>query len=78
MIAYKAEEAGRDVIAVDPRGTSKRCYACGQVEGNNRVGAVFECVHCGSRTHADINAAQNILRAGLALRRERETGSEAA
>lgn len=78
MIAYKAEEAGRDVIAVDPRHTSMTCHACGHVEGANRVRTVFRCLGCGHEAHADVNAAQNILRAGLARRREREAGREAA
>jgi hypothetical protein len=29
MLAYKAEEAGREVFAVDPRNTSLRCSECG-------------------------------------------------
>ena len=71
MIAYKAEEAGRQVIAVDPRHTSQACHSCGHVEAGNRTGAVFRCLGCGHTDHADINAARNILRAGLALRPER-------
>lgn len=72
MIAYKAEEAGRQVIAVDPKHTSQTCHACGHVDAANRVGTVFRCRSCGHTDHADINAARNILRAGLALRLERE------
>jgi putative transposase len=68
MIAYKAEEAGRTVIAVDPRHTSQRCHACGHIEAGNRAGVVFRCLVCGHTDHADVNAARNILRAGLALR----------
>ena len=71
MIAYKAEGAGRQVIAVDPRHTSQACHVCGHVDAGNRVGAVFRCLGCGHTDHADVNAARNILRAGLALRRER-------
>jgi putative transposase len=67
MIAYKAEDAGRLVIAVNPRHTSPRCAPCGHIAPANRVTqAVFRCRHCGHRDHADINAAVNILRAGLA------------
>jgi putative transposase len=72
MLSYKAEEAGRELVAVDPRHTSKTCHACGHVDGGNRVGAVFRCMACGHEAHADVNAACNILRAGLALRHERE------
>lgn len=72
MIAYKAEEAGRQVIAVDPRHTSQTCHECGHVDKANREGVTFACRKCGHTAHADVNAARNILRAGLALRRERE------
>jgi putative transposase len=66
MIAYKAESAGRTVIAVDPRNTSRTCADCGHVSAGNRRGAVFECQACGHQAHADTNAAINILRAGRA------------
>lgn len=68
FISYKAEEAGRTVIAVDPRHTSLTCHACGFVDAANRTGTVFRCKRCGHTDHADINAAKNILRAGLARR----------
>ena len=67
MISYKAESAGRTVIAVDRRNTSRRCAHCGHVAAGNRRGAVFRCLDCGHGAHADTNAARNILRAGRAL-----------
>jgi putative transposase len=72
FIAYKAEEAGRQVIAVNPQHTSQTCHRCGHVEARNRDGAAFRCRRCGHSEHADINAARNILRAGLAHRHERQ------
>jgi putative transposase len=66
MINYKAESAGRTVIAVDPRNTSRTCADCGHVSAGNRRGAVFECQACDHQAHADTNAAINILRAGRA------------
>jgi putative transposase len=66
MISYKAESAGRTVIAVNPRNTSRTCAHCGHVSVGNRRGAVFECQACGHQAHADTNAAINILRAGRA------------
>jgi putative transposase len=66
MIAYKAESAGRSVIAVDPRNTSRTCADCGHISAGNRRGAVFECQACSHLAHADTNAAINILRAGRA------------
>lgn len=65
MIDYKAAEAGRQVIYVNPRNTSQTCHACGHVAGENRVGVVFRCLGCGHEDHADLNAARNILVAGV-------------
>ncbi|MGH9009307.1 MAG: RNA-guided endonuclease InsQ/TnpB family protein [Acidimicrobiia bacterium] len=70
MLAYKAEEAGRELIRVDPRHTSQRCARCGTIDRDSRVGAVFRCVACAHTDHADVNAARNILRAGLAQREQ--------
>lgn len=68
ILADKAESAGRVVVAVNPRHTSQRCAECGHVDAGNRVSqAVFRCLACGHEAHADVNAAINILRAGLAL-----------
>ncbi len=67
VLADKAARAGRTLVAVDPRTTSRTCPACGQVAAESRVSqAVFCCVACGHAAHADVNAAGNILRAGLA------------
>nr|WP_254665438.1 transposase [Frankia sp. CgIM4] len=64
----KAESAGRVVVEVNPRHTSQRCAECGHVAPENRPSqATFRCVECGHAAHADVNAAINILGAGLAL-----------
>ncbi|WP_328809054.1 RNA-guided endonuclease InsQ/TnpB family protein [Nonomuraea montanisoli] len=69
ILAGKAESAGRELIAVDPRNTSRTCSRCGHCAKGNRVTqAEFRCQRCGHAAHADVNAAKNILRAGLALR----------
>jgi putative transposase len=68
ILTTKAESAGRKVIAVDPRHTSQQCTKCGHIAAGNRVSqAEFGCLACGHHAHADVNAAMNILRAGLAL-----------
>jgi putative transposase len=68
VLSAKAESAGRQVIAVDPRHTSQRCAQCGHTAAGNRVTqAEFRCLACGHLAHADVNAAINILWAGLAL-----------
>lgn len=68
-ILVKAEEAGREVVFVNPANTSRRCARCGHTAAGNRVTqAKFECLACGHADHADRNAALNILRAGTAHR----------
>ena len=69
ILAHKAESAGRELIAVNPVNTSRTCARCGHCAAENRVTqAEFACTACGHTAHADVNAAENILRAGLALR----------
>jgi putative transposase len=68
VLAHKAESAGRVVVAVDPRNTSRTCPQCGHVAVGNRITqAVFRCVACSYTGHADVVGATNVLRAGLAL-----------
>ncbi|WP_432869688.1 RNA-guided endonuclease InsQ/TnpB family protein [Microbispora rosea] len=69
VLAHKAESAGRELIAVNPANTSRTCSRCGHCAKDNRLTqAQFACKACGHTAHADVNAAKNILRAGLALR----------
>ncbi|MEV4568008.1 transposase [Nonomuraea sp. NPDC049419] len=73
VLAYTAESAGRELIAVNPAGTSRTCARCGHCVKENRVTqAAFACAACAHAAHADVNAAINILRAGLALRQAAE------
>jgi putative transposase len=67
ILAHKAECAGRELIPVDPRNTSRTCPRCGHIARENRDREAFQCVACGYRDHADRVAALNIAtRAGLA------------
>ncbi|MHA6764525.1 RNA-guided endonuclease InsQ/TnpB family protein [Streptacidiphilus sp. PAMC 29251] len=71
ILTSKAESAGRQVIAVDPRNTSRTCPRpqCGHLAKENRpTQEKFHCVACGHTAHADTVAATNVLRAGLARR----------
>ena len=65
FVEYKATRAGVRVCYVNPRYTSKTCSNCLQV-GVRRQDH-FSCKSCGQRSHADINAARNIARWGLAV-----------
>ncbi|MEU4096523.1 transposase, partial [Streptomyces sp. NPDC026673] len=73
ILNAKAESAGREVMAVDPRNTSRRCPECGHTAKENRpTQEKFHCVACGHHAHADTVGALNVLRAGL-VRREAQT-----
>ncbi|MEU9452178.1 transposase [Streptomyces sp. NPDC048277] len=69
ILANKAESAGRHVVEVDARNTSRTCLACGHAAKENRVTqAKFECTACGFTANADHVGATNVLnRAGLVL-----------
>ena len=62
QLEYKAEWKGGVVIKVDPKNTSRMCSACGHIAKESRVTqARFECVECGHKENADVNASKNIL-----------------
>ena len=63
--AYKAEDAGRLFLQVDPRNTSKKCSRCGLLVEKNLSVRVHNCPHCGLSLDRDVNAAINILSLGL-------------
>lgn len=61
-------EAARGVesVLVDPAYTSRECSGCGVVDKESRkTRSLFECVACGLRLHADVNAARVILGRGV-------------
>jgi putative transposase len=62
---YKAENAGRECVLVDPRNTSKRCSRCGTVVEKDLSVRVHSCPVCGLVIDRDENAAINILALGL-------------
>lgn len=74
-----ARYTGTTVIKVPAAYTSQRCSACGQVDPKSRESqAVFRCTSCHyGPVHADVNAAVNILAAGLAVTACREIAAPA-
>ena len=66
MLRYKAERAGKRIVAVDAQGTSQECTAC-RVQVTKTLGERWhECPNCGLSIDRDLNAAINILyRAGV-------------
>ncbi|HEX7322838.1 MAG TPA: transposase [Mycobacterium sp.] len=64
-----ARYSATTVVKVPAAYTSQRCSACEQVDPKSRESqAVFGCTTCHyGPVHADVNAAKNILAAGLAV-----------
>lgn len=61
FLAYKAEEAGMKVVAIDPRHTSQTCSRCGYQSRSNRTKqSRFVCKECAYQLNADLNASYNI------------------
>lgn len=67
---YKAEEAGRYVLFVDPKYTSQICSGCGTVRKKDLSERWHSC-DCGTELDRDHNAAINIARLGSNLQRTR-------
>jgi putative transposase len=65
MTIGKAAEAGRTVILVDPRNTSKLCSQCGELVQKTLSTRTHTCPHCGLVLDRDKNAAITILQRGL-------------
>jgi len=60
---YKAENAGRTVVQVNPRYTSQVCSGCGTIRKKTLEERWHRC-ECGTELDRDHNAAINILRLG--------------
>ena len=65
MTVAKAEEAGRRVILVNPKNTTKMCSTCGEIVPKKLSVRVHTCPVCGLVMDRDENAALNILQRGL-------------
>ncbi len=69
MLAYKAVWYGRKVVKIDRfYPSTKTCSGCGAIEhGLTLADRGWTCPGCGSFHDRDLNAARNILAAGLAV-----------
>lgn len=67
FLLYKAEEAGRKLIKVNPKNTTQICSKCGKIVSKNLSVRVHDCLYCGLKIDRDLNAAKNILRLGRSL-----------
>lgn len=68
VLRCKAERAGAEVVAVNPRGTSQECSGCGVIVVKSLAERWHTCSHCGLSLHRDENAAKNILARALLAR----------
>lgn len=69
QLEYKAAWYGRNLVKIDKwYPSSKRCFDCGHILDSLTLDVrVWTCPECGVVHDRDINAAQNILAAGLAV-----------
>lgn len=69
QLRYKASMHGARYVETDERWTSATCSDCGAVSGPKGIAGLrirhWCCLECGSTHDRDVNAARNILRAGL-------------
>ncbi len=69
QLEYKARWFGRELVGIDRwYPSSKACSACGHVQGKMPLSVrEWTCPECGTIHDRDVNAARNILAAGLAV-----------
>ena len=77
QLEYKANWYGRELIAIDKwYPSSKRCSDCGYTAPKMPLNVrQWACPECGSIHDRDVNAARNVLAAGLAASARREAVS---
>jgi putative transposase len=63
----EAEKAGKWVVPVDPRNTTKTCSGCGELVPKTLWQRQHDCPRCGLSLGRDHNAALNIKRLGESL-----------
>lgn len=69
QLEYKAQWYGRTLIGIDRwYPSSKRCSVCGHTQGSMPLSVrTWTCPECDTQHDRDINAARNVLAAGLAV-----------
>ena len=67
LLTYKAEEAGRELVKVNPRNTSQNCSGCGKTVPKTLATRIHHCPYCNLSLDRDINAARNIAATGHGL-----------
>ena len=64
QLKYKAAWAGREFVEVDPKHTSQDCHRC-HARNNPGTSETYRCAACGLVADRGVNAATNILAAGV-------------
>jgi putative transposase len=64
-LAYKAENASKLFVQVDPRNTSQMCSGCDELVPKTLSDRRHDCPHCGLSLSRDHNASINILERGI-------------
>jgi putative transposase len=59
-----AEKAGKWIVPVNPRNTTKTCSTCGELVPKKLSQRQHDCPKCGLSLGRDFNAALNILALG--------------
>jgi len=63
MLLFKAEEAGKEIIKVNPRNTSKQCSLCGFIKMDLKLDdRIYRCNNCKISLDRDYNASCNIFK----------------
>lgn len=61
LLDFKAENAGCQIVKIDPRNTTKTCSQCGHLQDMPLWKRTYECANCGFVIDRDYNSAINIL-----------------
>lgn len=73
QLQYKAENAGRVFVKVNPAYTSQDCSGCSTRQKIDLSVRQYSCKSCGLNIDRDLNAAKNVLTVGLhSLRASKE------
>ncbi len=65
-LCYKAECAGKIIVKIDPRNTSKMCCECSNIKNDLELKhRIYKCDACGLAIDRDYNAALNIKNLGM-------------
>jgi putative transposase len=74
MLAYKCTASGRQFLEVPSKYSTKTCAACGSLSGPIGYAGLrvrqWVCAVCGTAHDRDVNAAVNILVAGVGTTHE--------